>query len=85
MITTAESLELEAWLEGTLSFSQHISKLQVTVKSRLGFLYRNRSSFTPAAKLTLIHMTFQPMLDYGDGIYRLAAKGATRCSLPLPS
>ena len=43
---------------------------------RLGFLYRNRSSFTPAAKLTLIQMTSLPMLDYGDLIYRLAGKGA---------
>ena len=56
-------------------FSQHISKLQAKVKSRLGFLYRYRSSFTPAAKLTLIQMTMLPMIDYGDVIYRLAGKG----------
>ena len=63
VITTSEGLELEVvtsyrylevWLDGTLSFSQHISKMQAKVKSRLGFLYRNRSSFPPAAKLTLI-------------------------------
>ena len=52
VIITSEGLELEVvysykyvWLEvcleGTLSFSQHISKLQAKVKSRLGFLYRN--------------------------------------------
>jgi hypothetical protein len=35
-----------------LSFSEHISNLQAKIKSRLGFLYHNRSSFTPAAKLT---------------------------------
>ena len=64
------------WLNGTLSFSQHISKLQAKVKSRLGFLYRNRSSFTPAAKLTLIQMTILPMLYYGIIIYRSAGKGA---------
>ena len=73
VITTSEGLELQVvtsykylgvWLDGTLSFSQHISKLQAEVKSRLGFLYRNRSSFTPAAKLTLIQMTILPMLDY---------------------
>jgi hypothetical protein len=75
VITTSEGLELEVvtsykylgvWLDGTLSFSQHISKLQDTVKSRLGFLKCNRSSFNPAAKLTLIQMTILPMLDYGD-------------------
>ena len=85
MITTSEGLELEVvtsykylgvWLDGTLSFSQHISKLQAKVKSRLGFLYRNRSSFTPAAKLTLIQMTILCMLDYGDVIYTLVGKGA---------
>ena len=47
VITTAEGLELEVvtsykylgvWLDDTLSFSQHISKLQAKVKSRLGFL-----------------------------------------------
>ena len=53
----------------------HIAKLQANVKSRLGFLYRSRSSFTPAAKLTLIQMTILPMLDYGDVIYRSAGKG----------
>ena len=59
-----------------MSGSQHISKLQAEVKSRLCFLYRNRSSFTPAAKLTLIQMTILPVLDYGDVIYRSAGKCA---------
>ena len=77
VITTSEGLDFElvtsykylgVCLDGTLSFSQHISKLQAKVKSRLGFLYRNRSSFTPAAKLTLIQMTLLTMLDYGDGL-----------------
>jgi hypothetical protein len=63
VITTSEGLELEVvtsykylgvWMDGALSFSQHISKLQAKDKSKLGFLYRNRSSFTPAAKVTLI-------------------------------
>ena len=44
VITTSEGLELEVvtsykylgvWLDGTLSFSQHISKLQAKIKSRL--------------------------------------------------
>ena len=85
VIASSEGLELEVitsykylgvWLDGTLSISQHISKLQAKVQSRLGFLYRNRSSFTPAAKLTLIQMTNLPMLDYRDIIYRFAGKGA---------
>ena len=85
VITTSESLEIEVvtsykylgvWLDSTLSFSQHISKLQAKVKSRLGFLHRNRTSFTSAAKLTLIQMAILPMLDYEDIVYRSAGKGA---------
>jgi hypothetical protein len=50
VITTSEGSEPEVvtsykylgvWLAGALSFSQHISKMQAKVKSRLGFLYRN--------------------------------------------
>ena len=58
------------------SSAEHISKLQAKVKSRLGFLYRNHSSLTPAAKLTLIQMAIRPLLDYGDVIYRSAGKSA---------
>ena len=54
VITTSEGLELEVvtsykylggCLDSTLSFSQHISKLQAKVKSRLGFLL-SRSDFS---------------------------------------
>jgi hypothetical protein len=85
VITTSESLELEVvtsykyfgvWQDSTLSLFQHISKLQAKVKSTLGSLYHNHSSYTAAAKLTLIQMTILPMLDYGDVIYRSAGEGA---------
>ena len=61
--TTSEGLELEVvtsykylgvWLDGALSFSQHISKLQAKVKSRRGFLYR---------KLLLFHLSCQTNPD----------------------
>jgi hypothetical protein len=86
VISTSEGSELEVvtsykyvgvWLDGTLSICQHISKLQAKVKSSLGFLYRNRSFFTPAIDLNLVQMTILPQLDYGDVIYRSAGKGAT--------
>lgn len=67
---------LGIWLDSTLSFSHHISRLQSKVKSKIGFLYRMRSTFTPSAKLTLVQMTILPMFDYGDVIYRSACKGA---------
>jgi hypothetical protein len=84
-LPTSENSKLEVvtsykylgeWLDGTQSFSQHTSKMQAKVKSRLGDLYCNHSSFTPAAKLTLIQMTILPMLDYKILFYRSAGKGA---------
>ena len=87
VIITSEGLELEVVtsykylgvrLDSALFLSRNISKLQATVKSRLGFLYRNHSSFTPAAKLTLIQMTILPILDYRDMIYISAGKGALK-------
>ena len=82
VITTSEGLELEivtsykylgVWLDGTLSFSQHISRLQAKVESTL-----NSSIViaTLSPQLALIQMTILPMPDYGDYIYRLAGKGA---------
>ena len=85
MITTSEGLELEVvtsykylgvWLDGSLSFSQHISKLQAKVRGNQVSIYRNRSSFPPAARLTLIQITILPMLDYREVLYRSAGKGA---------
>lgn len=66
---------LGVWLDSTLSYSHHITKLQAKVKARLGLLYRNRSSFTQSAKLTLIQMTILPMLDFGYVIYMSEGKG----------
>ena len=96
VITTSDGLEPEVVnsykylgvrLGGTLSFSQHISKLQAKVKYRLGFLYRKSLLFHASCQTKpLIQMTNLPMLDYGDVIYRSAGKGgsrAARCSLPF--
>ena len=59
-----------------VSTYKYLTKLQSKVKARLSFLYRNRSSFTTSAKLTLVQMTVLPLFDYGDVIYRSACKGA---------
>lgn len=45
-----------------------------SVRSRIGFLFRNKASFTHSAKHTLVKMTILPILDYGDIIYRSASK-----------
>ncbi|KAJ8343940.1 hypothetical protein SKAU_G00312690 [Synaphobranchus kaupii] len=65
---------LGIWLDNTLSFFHHINKFQAKVKSKIGFLYRMRSSFTLSDRLTLVKMTILPMLDYGDTIFRSACK-----------
>lgn len=66
---------LGIWLDSSLSFSYHISKLQSKVKAKLGLLYRHRHSFTSSSNLTLTKMTILPTFDFGDTIYRSACKG----------
>uniref|UniRef100_A0A3B3CX90 Reverse transcriptase domain-containing protein n=1 Tax=Oryzias melastigma TaxID=30732 RepID=A0A3B3CX90_ORYME len=82
-ITTLDGTPLEQvtnykylgiWLDDTLSFSTHIHHLQSKVKSKIGALYRMRSSLTFSARRTLVQTTILPILDYGDVIYRSASK-----------
>ena len=40
---------LGVWLDCKLSFQTHIKHLQSKIKSRIGFLFRNKASFTHAA------------------------------------
>ena len=56
-----------------LSFQTHIKHLQSKIKSRIGFLFRNKASFTHAAKHTLVKLTILPILDFGDVIYKIAS------------
>jgi hypothetical protein len=60
-------------LDCKLSFQTHIKHLQSKMKSRIGFLFRNKASFTHAANHTLIKLTFLPILDFGDVIYKIAS------------
>ena len=71
-ITTLDSSDLEyvdnhkylgVWLD---SFQIHITHLQYKIKSRISFLFRNKASFTHAAKHTLVKLTILPILDFGD-------------------
>ena len=43
------------------------------MKSRIGFLFRNKESFTHAAKHTLVKLTILPILDFGDVICKIAS------------
>ena len=64
---------LGVWLDCKLSFQTHIQHLQSKIKSRIGFLFRNKDSFTHAAKHTLVKLTILPILDFGDVIYKIAS------------
>uniref|UniRef100_A0A8K9Y4M0 Reverse transcriptase domain-containing protein n=1 Tax=Oncorhynchus mykiss TaxID=8022 RepID=A0A8K9Y4M0_ONCMY len=81
-ITTLDGSDLEyvdnykylgVWLDCKLSFQTHIKHLQSKVKSRIGFLFRNKASFTHAAKHTFVKLTILPILDFGDVIYKIAS------------
>ena len=76
-ITTLDGSDLEhvdnykylgVWLDCKLSFQTHNKHLQ----SKIGFLFRNKASFTHAAKHTLVKLTIQPILDF-DVIYKIAS------------
>ena len=64
---------LGVWFDCKLSFQTHIKHLQSKIKSRIGFLHRNKASFTLAAKHTLVKLTILPILDFGDVIYKIAS------------
>ena len=80
-ITTLDGSDLEyvdnykylgVWLDCKLSFQTHIKHLQSKIKSRIGFLFRNKASFTHAAKHTLVKLTILRNLDFGNVIYKIA-------------
>ena len=64
---------LDVWLDCKLSFQTHIKYLQSKVKSRIGFLFSNKASFTHAATHTLVKLTILPILIFCDVIYKIAS------------
>ena len=64
---------LGGWIDCKLSFQTHIKHLQSKVKSRIGFLFRNKVFFTYAAKHTPVELTILPILDFSDVIYKIAS------------
>ena len=42
-------------------------------RSKISFLFRNKASFTHAAKYTLVKLTILPILDFGNVIYKIAS------------
>ena len=64
---------LGIWLDNKLSFRTHIDNLASTLRQKVGFLYRNRSSFPLICRKRVIEAVFLSVLDYGDVIYKAAA------------
>ena len=86
-ITTLDGSDLEyvdnykylgVWLDCKLSFQTHIKHLKSKIKSRFGFLFRNKASFTHAVKHTLVKLTILPILDFGNTIYKTASNTLIR-------
>jgi hypothetical protein len=55
-------------LDCKLSFQTHFKHLQSKMKSRIGFLFCNKSYFTHTSKHTLVELTILPILDISDAI-----------------
>ena len=74
---------LDVWLDCKLSFQTHIKHLQYKIKCRIGFLFRNKASFTHAAKHTLVKLTILPILDFGGHLQNSLQHSTQqiRCSL----
>ena len=64
---------LGIWLDEQLSFKTHISCLATKLRQKVGFLYRNRSSFPMISRKRVVEAVFLSVLDFGDVIYRHAA------------
>ncbi len=64
---------LGIWLDEKLAFDVHIDYLVKRLKPRLGFLFRQKRSFSFGARKRIIQSTFLPVLDYGDVIYMHAS------------
>ena len=73
---------LGLWLDEHFSFKFHVNNLMLKLRQKLGFLYRNKTSFPIFCRKWIIQAVFLSVLDYGDIIYRHAAATTMR---PLDS
>lgn len=64
---------LGIWLDDKFTFKYHIDNLANKLRQKIGFLYRNRTSFPIISRKRVVEAVFLSVLDYGDVIYRNAA------------
>ena len=60
-------------LECALEPLFHHSKCDSSIFPYVLYIFRNKASFTHAAKLTLVKLTILPILDFGNVIYKIAS------------
>ena len=87
-ITTLDGSDLEyvdiykylgVWLDCKRSFQTHIKHLQSKIKSRIGFLFRNKAFFTHAIKLTQFNYLI-PILFLGIYFSALLHTSISTCT-----
>ncbi len=64
---------LGIWIDDKITFKYHVSNLVTKLRQKIGFFYRNKSSFPFHCRKKLIEATFMSVLDYGDILYRHAS------------
>uniref|UniRef100_A0A0E9XHX0 Uncharacterized protein n=1 Tax=Anguilla anguilla TaxID=7936 RepID=A0A0E9XHX0_ANGAN len=73
---------LGIWFDEKLTFKYHIDNLVSKLWQKLGFFYRNRTSFPMISRKRIVEAVFLSVLDYGDVLYRIAAPSTLK---PLDS
>lgn len=83
ILFSLESLSINSIrLDEIFTFKYHIENLIIKLRQKVGFLYRNRSSFPLSCRKSIVEQVFLLVLDYGDVIYRHAAASTLK---PLDS
>lgn len=61
------------WIDNNQIFFKHTDELVKKLRFKVGFFYRNVSSFSLNSRKQIVQSTFLPVLHYGDIIYWNAA------------
>ena len=65
-------------IDQKLTFQHHIGHLSAKLRQKVGFLYRNRSSFPLSCRRRVVEAIFLSVLDYGDVVYKHATSTALK-------
>ena len=65
---------LGIWLDSKLSFQTHVDCLVKSLRSKIGFLFRNKACFSTRSRKTIVQSLVMPVFDYGDTLYMHASQ-----------